>query len=71
MDTVPDIIERLGGSTAIANDTGIPLTTVHTWKRKGYVPAWRIPTLVDLARRKGEALSEADFPSTRPTERAA
>lgn len=67
MRTVPDIIDEvLEGPTVISNETGIPLTTVHSWKRAGFVPAWRVPTLVDLAARKGKGLTAADFPTKRP-----
>jgi len=67
MDTVPEIIEELGGATAISNETGIPLTTVHSWKRARFVPRWRVPALVSLAQRLGKPISEASFPSERPT----
>jgi hypothetical protein len=66
MDTVPDIIEELGGATAISNETGIPLTTVHSWKRARFVPSWRVPALVSLAERMGKPISEASFPTERP-----
>ena len=66
MDTVPDIIEELGGATAISNETGIPLTTVHSWKRARFVPRWRVPALVELAQRLGKPISEASFPRERP-----
>jgi hypothetical protein len=67
MKTVPDILDALGGVTAVSNETGIPLTTVHSWKRSGFVPKWRIPTLVSLAKRLGKPLSEASFPARRAT----
>lgn len=51
-----DIFERLGGTTAISNETGIPLTTVHGWKRAGFVPNWRVPALVDLSKRLGKPI---------------
>ncbi len=54
MDTVSDIFDALGGVTAIANGTGIPLTTVHSWKRKGFVPHWRVDALASLADRLGK-----------------
>lgn len=63
MDSVPDILEALGGVTAVANETGIPLTTVHSWKRTGSVPRWRVPTLVSLAARLGVEITEDSFPS--------
>jgi hypothetical protein len=66
MASIPDIIKDLGGATAIAAKTGIPLTTVHSWKRASFVPAWRVPTLVDLAEKAGKPYTAADFPTTRP-----
>lgn len=72
MHTVTDIIDKvLEGPTVISKETGIPLTTVHGWKRAQFVPAWRVPTLVDLANRKGKPLTEADFPTERPQQAAA
>lgn len=66
METVPDILNELGGVTAISNETGIPLTTVHSWKRTGFVPPWRVPTLVLLAQRLGKSITEASFPQRKP-----
>ncbi|MBB4856987.1 hypothetical protein HNO88_000284 [Novosphingobium chloroacetimidivorans] len=62
MDTVSDILEALGGVTVVSSETGIPLTTVHSWKRAGYVPQWRVPTLLQLAERRGKPLTEGNFP---------
>jgi hypothetical protein len=68
MHSVPAIIDDLlGGATAISNETGIPLTTVHSWKRARFVPSWRIPALLALADRIGRPLCEDDFPKERPS----
>lgn len=66
MDTVPDIFAELGGVTAIANETGIPLTTVHSWKRARFVPRWRVQALVLMAKKLGKEITEASFPVERP-----
>lgn len=66
MDTVPDIFAALGGVTAIATETGIPLTTVHSWKRASFVPRWRVQALVLMAEKLGKPITEASFPSKRP-----
>lgn len=66
MATVPDIIEQLGGATAISSQIDVPLTTVHSWKRVGYVPAWRVPALVKLAKKLKQPITAADFPVDRP-----
>ncbi|MBM3927102.1 MAG: helix-turn-helix domain-containing protein [Sphingomonadales bacterium] len=65
MDTVSTIFEKLGGVTAIANATGIPLTTVHGWKRSGFVPKWRVPALIELAKRIDVQVTAEDFPPRR------
>lgn len=68
MDTLSDILKDLGGVTAIAQETGIPLTTVHSWKRTGFVPRWRVGALVSLAERLGKPITEASFPARRSAE---
>lgn len=65
--TIDQMFEALGGPTVVANETGIPLTTVHSWKRVKFVPEWRRPALLTLARKKRVAISAADFPERTPT----
>ncbi len=67
-----DIIQALGGPAAIERLTGIPLTTVDSWKRKGRIPSWRISTLADLAKREGkvEAAAALERISSSPAEAA-
>jgi hypothetical protein len=62
MATVPEIFDALGGHVEIASAISVPLTTVHSWKRSGYVPTWRIPALIALAETRGETLTAAEFP---------
>jgi hypothetical protein len=62
MQDVRDIIEALGGDTHVAREIGSPLTTVNSWKRANYVPAWRVPSLLGLALKANVPLSTADFP---------
>lgn len=66
MQTVEDILEKLGGYAFVAAKTKTPATTVHSWQRSNFVPHWRRPGLITLAKRAKIALSDADFPS-RPT----
>ncbi|WP_394658446.1 carph-isopro domain-containing protein [uncultured Novosphingobium sp.] len=65
MQTVPLILEELGGVTFVANETGIPLTTVHSWKRANFVPRWRVQPLVDLAEKLGKPITADCFPERR------
>lgn len=70
MQTVAQIFEKLGGHATVAEKTGIPLTTVHSWKRANFIPEWRRPAVMDVARKAKVTLSEADFPP-RPTKQVA
>lgn len=63
--TVEQILQALGGYTFVANETGIPLTTVHSWKRVGFVPHWRVPAILALAERVGASIIETDIPVRR------
>jgi hypothetical protein len=63
MHTVSDILKQLGGYTAVAKGTGIPATTVHSWQRKNFVPEWRRPALLALAKSKRVSLTDAHFPA--------
>jgi hypothetical protein len=60
--TAKQIIDSLGGVTAVAKALGVPLTTVSSWGRFNQIPLWRQPKLLELAAANGEALSTADFP---------
>lgn len=71
MATTSDIITALGGATAIARAIEVPVTTVHGWKRVGYVPAWRVPALVKLAKKLKQPITASDFPADRPARRPA
>lgn len=62
MGNVADIFDALGGATVISNESGIPLTTVHSWKRAGFVPNWRVPALIGVAAKLGKPLSATDVP---------
>lgn len=65
MDTVTDIIERLGGTSAVASALALTPSTVSSWKTSGRVPAWRQPALIELAKERSVQLSDADFRSVR------
>lgn len=62
MMTVDQIMDELGGFAKIADATGIPPSTVHSWKRSGFIPEWRRPALVALAKKAKKPLSLQDFP---------
>ena len=47
------IVERLGGTVAVANALQLAPTTVSSWKTSGKIPLWRMRDIRALARRKG------------------
>lgn len=53
---VPEIFDKLGGSTKIATGTGLPIQTVNDWLNKGKpeIPPWRRSVVIDFARREGK-----------------
>lgn len=57
MSIIIDIFRELGEATAIANETGDPVQTVHSWKSNGKIPRWRRLTILEVAQRKGKQLS--------------
>ena len=63
--TAEQILDSLGGFTKVARDTGTPATTVHSWKRSGFIPEWRRPQLLALAKKAKVPLTEQDFPAER------
>lgn len=50
MHVVDRIFHELGEATKIANATGDPVQTVHSWKSKGNIPHWRRSKLIELAK---------------------
>lgn len=63
MKTATDIIAILGGPTAVAKETGFPLTTILGWRDANFIPVWRRERLLKMATDTGKALSTADFPT--------
>lgn len=62
MRTVPDIIDALGGSAALARETGFPITTIESWKAAEFIPDWRRAPLLEVAKAKKVKLTERCFP---------
>lgn len=52
MRSVTEIIDALGGTTAVAAARGLPATTVASWKTRGSIPCVYWPPLVDDARER-------------------
>lgn len=62
MQTVEDILEKLGGYAKVAERTKTPATTVHSWQRSNFIPNWRRPAILSLAKKARVPLSDSDFP---------
>jgi hypothetical protein len=68
--TARQIIDALGGTTAVAKALGgVPVTTVNSWARFNQIPSWRQPKLLELAVGSGVTLTTTDFPQ--PEDRVA
>jgi hypothetical protein len=67
--TAREIIERLGGVSAVHVATGVPKTTIYSWGQFNQIPQWRQPKLLELANAGNVALATTDFPA--PEERVA
>ena len=35
------IFDAFGGTSALARAAGVPITTAHSWLRRGRIPSWR------------------------------
>ena len=62
MVTASDIIDRLGGTSAVAIPLGLTPSVVHSWRGTNSIPRWRHGEILALAIVRGVALSTADFP---------
>lgn len=65
MRSVADIIEELGGVTALARALGHRWpTTVQGWKSRGVIPSRQVSAVLKAANTLGKPLSAADlFPA--------
>ena len=57
MDWVCEIIDSLGGTTAVAAAFALPESTISSWKSRGMIPPRYWPPLILLARERGKKLS--------------
>lgn len=53
-----DLIERLGGTSAVARRLSEPVSTVQSWKTKNRIPRWRLAQVQALQNAPAEAASE-------------
>lgn len=67
MASASEIIDRLGGTSAVATAFDVTPSTVHGWRVHNSIPKWRRNGLLSLAADKGVLLADHDFPT--PAER--
>jgi hypothetical protein len=58
MQTVKSFIDSLGGTKAVADALGLPVSTVSGWNISNSIPTWRVDALRSLAEQKGQAFPE-------------
>lgn len=57
--SVPELIEALGGASALARLGDWPVPTVNAWKVRGTIPDANWAKLIDVAQAKGLAIDAA------------
>jgi hypothetical protein len=62
MANAKDILDRLGKARKVADELGLPLSTVTSWAQFNHIPDWRKPALLEIALKQGVDLSISDFP---------
>lgn len=61
MKPIDLIFYRFKGATALAAALGLPITTVHSWKRRGVIPAGRMADVLDAAVAAGVPVTAEDL----------
>lgn len=59
--SVAEIIDDLGGTTAVAEAVGVAAPVVSNWRARDRIPADRWAALVDLARSRGKSITFETF----------
>lgn len=61
MNTAERVIEKFGGTRPMSEKTGIPATTIQSWKEGGRIPSKRQGEILAAAARHGISLGAADL----------
>jgi hypothetical protein len=62
-----EIIDRFGGTSALAQLLDLQISTVHSWRASNSIPEWRRERILEAALSLNIPLSTTDFPL--PSER--
>jgi hypothetical protein len=61
--TASDIVDRFGGTSALAKLLDAKVSTVHSWRVTNSIPEWRQEKILQIALTHNIRLSTADFPN--------
>ena len=62
MFTADHIIDKLGGTSIVAAELDLTPSTVSSWRGVNFIPTWRQPAVLALAKRKKFPLARDQFP---------
>ncbi|WP_289144973.1 helix-turn-helix transcriptional regulator [uncultured Sphingobium sp.] len=68
METASDIIDALGGTSAVARELDLPPSTVSSWKSGDRIPKWRKPGVQAMADRLNIDISPVPSSGKTPSE---
>lgn len=66
MMTATQIVERCGGTSALAESLGLTPSTVSSWKSANHIPRWWHTHILTAAASNGKPFSATDFPPKPP-----
>lgn len=55
MQTVKEFIDSIGGTKAVAEALGLPVSTVSGWNINNSIPNWRVAAVAALAAKEGKS----------------
>lgn len=61
MNLAKAIVDKFGGTRKMAEQIGLPPSTIQSWKSSGLIPAHKQSEVLRLALKLGIDLSPADF----------
>ncbi|MFX4223571.1 MAG: carph-isopro domain-containing protein [Thalassobaculum sp.] len=61
MNVAKAIVDKFGGTRKMAEHTGLPPSTIQSWKSSGLIPAHKQSEVLRLAVKLGIDVSPADF----------
>jgi hypothetical protein len=62
METASEIIDALGGTSAVARELELPPSTVSSWKSGDRIPKWRMPGVQAMADRLNISIAAPPSP---------